>query len=246
MKLKDKVCLITGAGQGIGWATVQRFLQEGAIVVAIDRHSATLNERASEAKASGQTLQTYAVDVTQREKIDTAVRAIIELYGKIDVLINNAGITADAQLKKMTEEQFDRVINVNIKGVFNFTQACVEPMIAAGSGVILSATSISGIHGNFGQTNYAASKWAVIGMTKTWSRELGPKGIRVNAVAPGFIKTPMTDAVPEKIAAQMAQQVQLRRMGRPEEVAAVYAFLASDDASYINGAVIEVTGGLSI
>jgi 3-oxoacyl-[acyl-carrier protein] reductase len=246
MKLKDKVCIVTGAGQGIGLATAHRLAQDGGIVIAVDRHAATLNERVAEAKQAGITMHPYAVDVTQRDKVDAMVRAVLDMHGRVDVLINNAGITADAQLKKMTEEQFDRVINVNVKGVFNCTQAVAEPMLAAGQGVIVCASSVSGIFGNFGQTNYAASKFAVIGMVKTWSRELGPKGIRVNAVAPGFIQTPMTETIPEKVIAQMTQQVQLRRMGRPEEVASVYAFLASDDASYINGAVIEVTGGVAI
>jgi 3-oxoacyl-[acyl-carrier protein] reductase len=245
MKLHNKVCIVTGAGQGIGWATAHRFVREGAHVIVVDRHAATLNERVAEAKQAGFTMTPYAVDVTQRNNVDAMVRAVLDLHGRVDVLINNAGITADAQLKKMTEEQFDRVMNVNVKGVFNCTQAVVEPMLAAGRGAIVCATSVSGLFGNFGQTNYAASKFAVIGMTKTWSRELGPKGIRVNAVAPGFIETPMTQTIPEKVMAQMVQQVQLRRMGSADEVAAVYAFLASDEASYVNGAVIEVTGGVA-
>jgi 3-oxoacyl-[acyl-carrier protein] reductase len=246
MKLKDKVCVITGAGQGIGWATAQRFFQEGATVIAMDRHSATLNERVAFAKAEGITVTPYAVDVTQREKVDAAMNAIIAQHGRIDVLVNNAGITADAQLRKMSEEQFDRVINVNVKGVFNCTQAVAEHMLAAGKGVILCASSVSGIFGNFGQTNYAASKFAVIGMVKTWARELGPKGIRVNAVAPGFIETPMIETIPEQMMQQMEARVWMRRKGQASEVAAVYAFLASDDASYVNGVVLEVTGGLTV
>jgi 3-oxoacyl-[acyl-carrier protein] reductase len=246
MKLKNKVCVITGAGQGIGWATAQRFMADGAIVVALDRQVTTLKERAAEAKAAGFALHTYAVDVTQREKIDAAVKAVLEQHGRVDVLVNNAGITGDAQLKKMSEEQFDRVINVNIKGVFNCTQAVVEPMLAQGSGVILNASSITGVYGNFGQTNYAASKFAVIGMTKTWARELGPKGIRVNAVAPGFIDTPILRTIPEKVLTQMRDRVAMRRLGQASEVASVYAFLASDDASYVNGVVLEITGGLTI
>jgi 3-oxoacyl-[acyl-carrier protein] reductase len=246
MKLKDKVCVITGAGQGIGWATAQCFFEEGAIVIAMDRHSATLNERVALAKAEGITVTPYAVDVTQREKVDAAMNAIIAQHGRIDVLVNNAGITADAQLRKMSEEQFDRVINVNVKGVFNCTQAVAEHMLAAGKGVILCASSVSGIFGNFGQTNYAASKFAVIGMVKTWARELGPKGIRVNAVAPGFIETPMIETIPEQMMQQLEARVWMRRKGQASEVAAVYAFLASDDASYVNGVVLEVTGGLTV
>jgi 3-oxoacyl-[acyl-carrier protein] reductase len=160
--------------------------------------------------------------------------------------VNNAGITQDARLQKMTLEQFDRVIDVNLRGVFHCTQAVADAMVAKGSGVILNASSVVGIYGNFGQTNYAASKFGVIGFTKTWARELGPKGIRVNAVAPGFIATPILDTIPEKILASMKSQVPLARLGSPEEVANVYAFLASDEASYVNGAVLEVSGGMTV
>jgi 3-oxoacyl-[acyl-carrier protein] reductase len=169
-----------------------------------------------------------------------------ERHGRIDVLVNNAGITKDARLVKMTEAQFDAVIDVNLRGVFNCAQAVADTMVAQGSGVILNASSVVGIYGNFGQTNYAASKFGVIGFTKTWSRELGPKGVRVNAVAPGFIDTPILATMPEKVIAQMRDEVPLKRLGRPEEIANVYAFLASDEASYVNGAVIEVAGGLTV
>ena len=174
------------------------------------------------------------------------VAAVKTEFGRIDVLVNNAGITQDARLQKMTLEQFDRVIDVNLRGVFHCSQAVADTMVLQGSGVILNASSIVGLYGNFGQTNYAASKFGVIGFTKTWSRELGPKGIRVNAVAPGFVGTHILDTIPEKVLAEMTQEVPLRRLGKPEEIASVYAFLASDDASYVNGAVIEVSGGLTI
>jgi 3-oxoacyl-[acyl-carrier protein] reductase len=147
---------------------------------------------------------------------------------------------------KMTLEQFDRVIDVNLRGVFHCSQVVADEMVKAGSGVILNASSVVGIYGNFGQTNYAASKFGVIGFTKTWARELGPKGVRVNAVAPGFIQTPILDTMPEKVIAEMAERVPLRRLGQPEEIANTYAFLASDEASYINGAVIEVSGGMTV
>jgi len=146
----------------------------------------------------------------------------------------------------MTLEQFDAVIDVNLRGVFHCSQAVADTMVQQGSGVILNASSIVGLYGNFGQTNYAASKFGVIGFTKTWSRELGPKGIRVNAVAPGFVATHILDTIPEKVLAEMTQEVPLRRLGKPEEIASVYAFLASDDASYVNGAVLEVAGGLTL
>jgi 3-oxoacyl-[acyl-carrier protein] reductase len=174
------------------------------------------------------------------------VANVMAQFGRIDVLVNNAGITQDARLQKMTLAQFDRVIDVNLRGVFHCTQAVVDHMATQGSGVILNASSVVGIYGNFGQTNYAATKFGVIGFTKTWSRELGPKGIRVNAVAPGFIATPILDTMPEKVIAEMADRVPLKRMGTAAEIANVYAFLASDEASYVNGAVLEVAGGMTV
>jgi 3-oxoacyl-[acyl-carrier protein] reductase len=161
-------------------------------------------------------------------------------------VVNNAGITRDARLQKMTLQQFDDVIDVNLRGVFHTAQAVVDTMIEQGSGVILNASSVVGVYGNYGQTNYAAAKFGVIGFTKTWSRELGPKGIRVNAVAPGFIDTPILKTIPEDVLTKMRDQVPLRRLGKPEEIASIYAFLASDEASYVNGAVIEATGGLTL
>jgi 3-oxoacyl-[acyl-carrier protein] reductase len=186
------------------------------------------------------------VDVTRREQIDAMVEAVKTRHGRIDVLVNNAGITMDARLVKMSEEQFDRVIDVNLKGTYNCARAVVDTMSTQGFGVILNASSVVGIYGNFGQTNYAASKFGVIGFVKTWARELGPKGIRVNAVAPGFIATPILHTIPDKVLEQMNERVPLKRLGRPEEVASVYAFLASDEASYVNGAVIEVSGGMTV
>jgi 3-oxoacyl-[acyl-carrier protein] reductase len=174
------------------------------------------------------------------------VSSVHTRHGSIDVLVNNAGITLDARLQKMNDEQFDRVIDVNLKGTFNCSRAVADIMVQQGSGVILNASSVVGIYGNFGQTNYAASKFGVIGFVKTWSRELGPKGVRCNAVAPGFIETPILTTIPEKVLHQMKERVPLRRLGTPEDIANVYAFLASDDASYINGAVIEVAGGLTV
>jgi len=186
------------------------------------------------------------VDVTQREMVDAMVQKVLAQFGRIDVLVNNAGITQDARLQKMTLEQFERVIDVNLIGVFHCAQSVSDPMVAQGSGVILNASSVVGIYGNFGQTNYAASKFGVIGFTKTWARELGPKGIRVNAVAPGFIETPILATMPAKVIDEMRDRVPLKRLGRAEDIAQVYAFLASDQAAYINGAVIEVSGGLTV
>jgi 3-oxoacyl-[acyl-carrier protein] reductase len=236
MRLKDKICIVTGAAQGIGAATCAKFAAEGAVVIGCDRR----------ADGIGGCAETYAVDVTDRAQVDAMVAAVLARHGRIDVLVNNAGITQDARLVKMTVEQFDAVIDVNLRGVFHCSQAVAAAMVEQGAGVILNASSVVGIYGNFGQTNYAASKFGVIGFTKTWSRELGPKGIRVNAVAPGFVETPILATVPDKVLQHMREQVPLHRLGKPEEIANVYAFLASDEASYINGAVIEVSGGMTV
>ncbi len=249
MKLQDKVCIITGAGQGIGLATARRFAAEGAVVVVCDLRQAEVDAAVAECRKLGGPAQRtvgFTLSVTDRAQVDAMVAAVKAQFGRIDVLVNNAGITKDARLQKMTLEQFDAVIDVNLRGVFHCAQAVAPLMVAQGAGVILNASSVVGLYGNYGQTNYAASKFGVIGFTKTWSRELGPKGVRVNAVAPGFVETPILATVPDKVLEQMRSQVPLGRLARPEEIASVYAFLASDDASYINGTVIEVSGGMSV
>jgi 3-oxoacyl-[acyl-carrier protein] reductase len=245
-RLSGKVSLITGAAQGIGLATALKFAREGAIVIVCDVKQSGVDAAVAQCRELGATAKGYVMDVTQRDMVDAVVAAIKAEFGRIDVLVNNAGITQDARLQKMTLEQFDCVIDVNLRGVFHCAQAVADTMTNQGSGVILNASSVVGIYGNFGQTNYAATKFGVIGFTKTWSRELGPKGVRVNAVAPGFISTPILATIPEKVIAEMEHRVPLRRLGKPEEIANVYAFLASDEASYINGAVIEVSGGMSV
>lgn len=245
-RLDNKVSLITGAAQGIGLATALKFAREGAIVIVCDVKQAAVDEAVAECQAEGATARGFVMDVTQREMVDAVVASVLAEFGRIDVLVNNAGITQDARLQKMTLEQFDRVIDVNLRGVFHCSQVVADAMVKQGSGVILNASSVVGIYGNFGQTNYAASKFGVIGFTKTWSRELGPKGIRVNAVAPGFVATPILSTIPDKVIAEMEHRVPLRRLGQPEEIANVYAFLASDEASYINGTVIEVAGGMTV
>jgi len=245
-RLAGKVSLITGAAQGIGLATALKFAHEGAIVIVCDVKQAAVDAAVTQCQATGAQAVGYVVDVTQRDMVDATVQAVLAQFGRIDVLVNNAGITQDARLQKMTLEQFDRVIDVNLRGVFHCAQAVTDSMVAQGSGVILNASSVVGIYGNFGQTNYAATKFGVIGFTKTWSRELGPKGIRVNAVAPGFIATPILSTIPEKVITEMEARVPLKRLGQPEDIANVYAFLASDDAAYISGAVIEVAGGLTL
>jgi 3-oxoacyl-[acyl-carrier protein] reductase len=246
MKLKDKVAVITGAAQGIGYATARKFLDEGAAVALVDLSAEALQSARASLKVNGEIIESFAVDVTRRDQLDEMVGRLRGRFGRIDILVNNAGITQDARIQNMTEEQFDRVIDVNLKGTYNSCKAVLAPMLEQGSGVILNASSVVGIYGNFGQTNYAASKFGVIGFVKTWARELGPKGIRCNAVCPGFIATHILESIPQRVLAQLTERVPLKRLGRPEEVANVYAFLASDEASYINGAVIEVAGGLTV
>ncbi len=245
-RLEGKVSLITGAAQGIGEATALKFAREGAIVVVCDVQQAGIDQVVAQCEAAGAQAVGYVMDVTNREQVESVVAQVKARFGRIDALINNAGITQDARLQKMTLAQFDRVIDVNLRGVFHCAQTVADVMVAQGSGSIVNASSVVGIYGNFGQTNYAATKFGVIGFTKTWSRELGAKGVRVNAVAPGFITTPMVKAMPENVLQSMEAKVPLKRLGEPEEIANVYAFLASDEASYINGAVISVDGGMTI
>jgi len=246
VRLTDKVAIITGSAQGIGLATALRFAAEGARVVVSDIGQQRVDQAVAAIVAQGGQAIGAVVDVTDRLAIDAMVAKVKATWGRIDVLINNAGITKDARLAKMSSAQFDAVIAVNLKGVFECTQAVAEIMTAQGSGSIVNASSVVGLYGNFGQTNYAATKAGVIGFTKTWARELGPKGVRVNAVCPGFVLTPILDTVPDAVKQKMIEKVPLGRLGRPEEIAAVYAFLGSDDSSYMNGAVLEVSGGIQL
>jgi len=247
MRLKDKVAIVTGGAQGIGLATAIRFVEEGARVVIADVSAEAVGREAERLGGRpGAQVLGVATDVTSRQSLATLVARTRERFGRIDALINNAGITRDARLVNMTDEQFDSVLDVNLRGVFLATQAVVPVMLEQGSGAIVNASSVVGLYGNFGQTNYAATKFGVIGFVKTWARELGPKGIRCNAVCPGFIDTPLLASMPPKVIDQLIARVPMHRLGRAEEVASVYAFLASEDASYINGAVIEVGGGLTV
>ena len=241
-RFQDRVVLISGAAQGIGAATARRFADEGARLLLLDTHAEALTALA----ASLPQALVQIGSVAERAVWDAAVAKAVAAWGRLDVLINNAGITRDARFDQMSIEQFDLVLDVNLRGVFHGAQAVLATMLAAGRGTIVNTSSVVGLHGNFGQTNYAAAKAGVIGMTKTWARELGPKGIRVNAVAPGFISTPMTAAVPQKVAEKMVAGVPLQRLGRPEDIAAAYAFLASDDAAYVTGTVLEVSGGMAM
>jgi len=241
-RLKDKIAIITGAAKGIGFATAKRFAEEGAKVMIADISLEAVNAAAAQIPNA----EAFVVNVTDRTSIQTAVDRILERHGRIDILINNAGITQDARLIKMTEAQFDAVIDVNLKGVFNCTQLVVPHMLEKGKGAVVNASSVVGIYGNFGQTNYSATKFGVIGFTKTWARELGAKGIRVNAVCPGFISTEMVRAMPENVLQDIEKRSWLGRLGTPEEMANVYLFLASDEASYVNGVALEASGGISL
>jgi len=251
--LRGKVAIVTGGAAGIGRATARRFAEEGCRVAIWDVNEAAGADTLRELQALGAEASFQRVDVTRCDSVEAAVKEIIARWGRIDVLVNNAGIVRDAQLVKwkdgsvtgvMTDEAFDAVIQVNLKSVFLCTRAVTPHMMAAGGGVILNASSVVGLYGNFGQTNYVATKAGVIGMTRTWARELGRYNIRVNAVAPGFIGTEILRAMPEKVIESMVSHTPLGRMGTPEEIAEAYAWLASDRASFVHGAVLSVDGGI--
>ena len=246
MRLKDKVSIITGAGRGIGADTALKFAKEGAKVVVVDLNESDINETVNAIKSAGGEAFGLVANVTDRNQVEEMINKTVEQYGRLDVVVNNAGITADSTLVKLEEEQWDRVIDVNLKGVFNVGQAAAKVMKGQNGGVILNASSVVGLYGNFGQTNYAATKWGVIGMTKTWAKELGKNGIRVNAVAPGFILTPMTEKMPNKVLDMMKSKSPLGGLGSPEDIANAYAFLASDEARFITGTVLSVDGGAVI
>lgn len=243
MKLKDKVAVITGGSRGLGKAIARSFLEEGAVVVITATKEETLRRTAEELGELGRT-EGVVMNVSQFSDVQKTMAGIIEKYGRVDILVNNAGITADAQLARMTEEQFDAVIAVNLKGVFSCTKAVAGKMAEQGYGRIINISSVSAHNGNFGQTNYSAAKAGVIAMTQTWAKELGRKGITVNAVAPGFTLTEMVEAVPEKVIEAIKEKTPVKRLGRPEEIAAACVYLSSDAAAFVTGAVLKIDGGL--
>ena len=244
MKLKDKVTLITGGSRGIGYATAEKFLQEGAVVIvaastqeSADKAVASLREKYPEATVDG-----VSPDLANFDSVKKAFRLISHKYGCVDVLVNNAGVSESTPFTEYTEETFDKVMDLNVKGVYNVTRAAVDCMVARGSGVILSTSSMVSLTGQPSGFAYPASKFAVNGLTVSLARELGPKGIRVNAVAPGIIETDMMRAVPKEVIEPLIQRVPLKRLGKPEDIANAFAFLASDDASYITGVILSVDG----
>ena len=252
MRLQNRIALVTGGAAGIGKATAMRFAEEGAKVVIAD-----LNESAGRALAAtlGPDAAFYRVNVADRNDVQAWIDAVVRRYGRIDVLVNNAGIVRDGMLvkmkdgeivKQMPEADFDLVVGINLKGVFNCTQAAAPVMMRQNGGVILNATSVVGLDGNFGQTNYVATKAGVIGMTKVWARELGRYGIRVNAVAPGFTATEILAAMPEKVLDGMKARTPLGRLGDPRDIANAYLFLASDEASFVTGETLRVDGGIVV
>ena len=243
-RLKGKVAIVTGGASGIGKATAKLFLAHGANVAIWDIDETRAIAAIQTFSMNGAIAKFYKVNTADMAATAKAAEEVVRDFGKIDILINNAGITRDATLKKITQQQWQSVIDVNLTGVFNCTKAISPYMVENGYGRIITASSIVGITGNFGQTNYAATKAGVIGMTKVWARELGKKGITVNAIAPGFINTEMMATIPEKILDGFKAKTPLKRLGEPEEVAYLYLFLSSDEASFINGTTISIDGGM--
>lgn len=244
MRLKDKVAIITGGSRGIGFATAERFLEEGAVVIITASRPDSAQKGADRLKERhpAATVEAISPDLSSLAAVRSAFKDIVSRYGRIDILVNNAGVSESTPFTEYTEEAFDKVMDLNVKGVFNATKAASEFMISQGSGVVLSTSSMVSIYGQPSGIAYPASKFAVNGLTVSLARELGPKGIRVNAVAPGITETDMMKAVPKEILDPMIHQIPLRRLGQPEDIANAFVFLASDEASYITGVVLSVDG----
>lgn len=245
-RLAGKIAIITGGARGIGRAGVERFLEEGATVVIWDVNAEAGAAAVSELTAKGYKVEFASVNVTSLPETEAAAKVVIDKYGKIDILVNNAGITADKTLLKMTAEQWQKVIDVNLTGVFNVTKAVAPFMVEKNYGRIINTSSVVALYGNRGQTNYVATKAGLIGMTKTWAKELGPKGVTVNAVAPGYIETEMILSVPQDILDAIKADTPMRRLGKPEDIANAYLYLASDEASFVSGHVLSVDGAMTL
>jgi len=239
--LENKIAIITGGGRGIGKAIAHQYHKEGATVIIAD-----FDENGGTETANLIGCHFFKADISNEKNVVSLFKYVKTEFSQLDILVNNAGILQDSTLKKLESNQFDAVININLRGTYLCGKAAANMMLEQRSGVILNAASVVAHNGNFGQTNYVASKTGVIGMTKVWARELGKDGIRVNAIAPGFIKTKMTDQMPEKVIQMMGDKVPLKRWGKPEDVANAYTFLASDQASYITGSVLNVDGGVVV
>ncbi|MEZ4912223.1 MAG: 3-oxoacyl-[acyl-carrier-protein] reductase [Saprospiraceae bacterium] len=244
--LEGKVAIVTGGSAGLGKATMMKFAQEGAIVINWDINTERGEALVAELSELGVKTEFYQVNTSDKVSVQSAADEVIKNFGRIDILVNNAGITRDATLLKMSDEQWQQVIDINLSGVYNCTRVIAPYMVQNGFGRIISISSVVGLYGNFGQTNYAAAKAGVIAMTQTWAKELGRKGVHANAVAPGFIHTEILNAMPEDVLEKMRSKVPLQRLGTPEDIANVNAFLASSAADYINGATISVDGGITL
>ncbi|MDP8266653.1 MAG: 3-oxoacyl-[acyl-carrier-protein] reductase [Candidatus Aceula meridiana] len=246
MSFEDKVAFITGSARGIGKEIATAFAKEGATVIISDINAEACQETTKELKAQGLSAESFPCDVTRLEGVEEIVNKILDKYKHIDILINNAGITKDNLFLRMREAEWDAVLTVNLKGTFNCCKAVAKPMLKARKGKIISIASVIGILGNIGQANYAASKAGIIGLTKSLAREFASRNINVNAVAPGYIKTEMTDQLKEETKQEILKNVPLSRMGTPADVAGVCLFLASKDADYITGQTIKIDGGMAI
>lgn len=246
MRLEGKVAVITGGGSGIGRETAVAFAREGARVAIWDYDKDMGQKTAEEIQEKGGEALFFQVDVSQEAEVAQAAQSTLEAFSVVDILINNAGITRDGFLTKMATEDWQKVLDVNLTGVFLCTKALIPQMMERESGVVINTSSVVGVYGNIGQTNYSATKAGVVGMTKSWAKEFGKKGIRVNAIAPGFIQTAMTEAVPEKVLDKMEKKTPLGRLGSPEDIAWAYVYLASEEASFVSGAVLQVDGGLTL
>ncbi len=244
VKFSGKTAIVTGAGRGIGQAIALKLAQEGADVVLCGRQPEPLEETAALVRATGRTALVVPTDVTKTEEVEACLAKVMETFGRVDILVNNAGVTRDKLLIRMSDEDFDEVMRINLRGAFVFSRAVAKPMMKQRGGSIIQITSVIGLIGNAGQCNYAASKAGLIAMTKSMAKELAGRGIRVNAVAPGFIVSKMTDALPQEVRDQMLANIPQGRFGQPEDIAQAVAFLASEEASYVTGQVLSVNGGM--